>query len=416
MIEELSPDASAITKFRQAQAAAAKLAGDDRRLAQKEIRKARGELVQLFSDLTLQRTFNSANARTEQLAWFWFNHFNVFWQKGLVGAALPNYVDGAIRPHVDGSFRELLLSVLSHPAMLVYLDNVSNVAGRGNENLARELLELHTLGVDGGYSQSDVREVARILTGMGLKPLMPGKRNPEGHPLARTNGEFLFNPYRHEGGPKHVLGRTIEGNGFAEIEALADLLVAHPATAHHLAGKLSRYLLGEAVTEKQQAYAANVFITTHGDLKATVDAIHETVGKSSEHAASFKDPYRYITTAVDLLRDRHPVKNATPIARWLSTLGQPLYGCRTPDGYSINGQDWLSAGQLAQRFELAQTMARKVGSLTEDPATAEAIWASPAIQACLIALQAQSRHIVQQPRQAGERLALLLSSPEFMYW
>jgi len=416
MTQELQLDASAITKFRWAQAAAATLAGEDRRLAQGELNKTRRELVQTYTDLTLRRAFNSTDAETEQLAWFWFNHFNVFWQKGLVGAALPDYVDRAIRPHVDGSFRELLLSVLSHPAMLVYLDNVSNAAGRGNENLARELLELHTLGVDGGYSQNDVREVARILTGLGLKPLTPGKRNPEEHPLARANGEFLFNPYRHEGGAKHVLGQTIEGSGFTEIEALADLLVAHPATARHIAGKLSLFLHGNAVTGQQQAHAANVFAMTQGDLRKTVAAIHETVGNPA-HRTNFKDPYRYVITAVDLLRDGHAVHNATPIASWLSALGQPLYGCRTPNGYSLNGQDWLSAGQLAQRFELAQTMTRQLGTLTEmPPPDEESIWASPATQASLARLQAQSRRIVQESGQAGERLALLLSSPEFMYW
>lgn len=241
------------------------MAGDERRLAQEEISRARRDLVQRYSDLTLQRSFNSRDAETEQLVWFWFNHFNVFWQKGLVGVAVPDYVDSAIRPHVRGGFSATCMSVLTHPAMLVYLDNVSNTAGRGNENLARELLELHTLGVNGGYSQADVREVGRILTGMGLRPLTPGKKNPEEHPLAKARGEFLFNPLSVEA-DQGVLGQTIESGGFAEVEALADLLATHPATARHISGKLSRYLLGEAGSEAQQAHAAYAFLATQGNL------------------------------------------------------------------------------------------------------------------------------------------------------
>ena len=141
-----SPDASAISQFRQEQAARARLGRDERRPAQEDINRARRDLVQRYTALTLQRSFNSRDPETEQLVWFWFNHFNVFWQKGLVGVAVPDYVDSAIRAHVRGSFRDMLLSVLSHPAMLVYLDNISNTAGRGNENLTRELLELHTHG------------------------------------------------------------------------------------------------------------------------------------------------------------------------------------------------------------------------------------------------------------------------------
>ena len=317
MTISFSPDASAISRFRQEQAARARLTGEERRLAQEGINRARRELVQSYSDLTLRRGFNSPDAETERLVWFWFNHFNVSSQKGLVGVAVPDYVDSAIRPHVRGSFRDMLLSVLSHPAMLVYLDNVSNTAGRGNENLARELLELHTLGVNGGYSQADVREVARILTGMGLRPLTPGGRNPEDDPLAIARGEFLFDPYKHQGGAKQVLGKTIEAAGFAEVEALADLLTTHPATARHISGKLSRYLLGEASNEVQQAHAASAFAATQGDLASTVAAI-QRVAKGSAPGRTFKDPYRYVTTAVELLRGGQAMQH--PSRRPLSTL------------------------------------------------------------------------------------------------
>lgn len=410
------PDASAISQFREEQAALARLAGDERRLAQEAISRARRDLVQRYSDLTLQRSFNSRDAEAEQLVWFWFNHFNVYWQKSLVGVAVPDYVDTAIRPHVRGSFRDMLLSVLTHPAMLVYLDNVSNTAGRGNENLARELLELHTLGVNGGYSQDDVREVARILTGMGLRPLTPGRKNPHDHPLAKARGEFLFDPYKHQGGAKQVLGQTIDGGGFAEVEALVDLLATHPATARHVSGKLRRYLLGEAGSEAQQAHAAYAFLATQGNLGSTVAAIREKARVGATPGRTFKDPYRYVTTAVELLRDGQAMQNAVPLMRWISALGQPLFGCRTPDGYSLDGDYWLGSGQLAQRFELAPTMVAAVGRLTEKPVPAEAAWASRSAKELLATLQGSSRRAIAQAATASDRLALLLSSPEFMYW
>jgi uncharacterized protein (DUF1800 family) len=409
-------DASAISQFREEQAALARLAGDERRLAQEAISRARRDLVQRYSDLTLQRSFNSPDAETEQLVWFWFNHFNVSSQKGLVGVAVPDYVDSAIRPHVRGSFRDMLLSVLSHPAMLVYLDNVSNTAGRGNENLARELLELHTLGVNGGYSQADVREVARVLTGMGLRPLTPGKNNPEEHPLATARGEFLFDPYNHQGGAKQVLGQTIDGGGFAEVEALADLLATHPATARHISGKLSRYLLGEARSEAQEAHAAYAFLATQGNLGSTVAAIREKASEGATLGRTFKDPYRYVTTAVELLRDGQSDKErsfggALDLHPRATVVRLPYAGWLQPRRRLL-----ANSGQLAQRFELAPTMVAAVGRLTEKPVPAEAAWASRSATELLATLPSNSRRAIAQAATVSDRLALLLSSPEFMYW
>ncbi len=159
-------------------------------------------------------------------------------------------------------------------------------------------------------------------------------------------GEFLFEPCKHQDGAKQVLGQTIEAAGFAEVEALADLLTTHPATARHISSKLSRYLLGDPSNEVQQAHAASAFAATQGDLASTVAAIHQAA-KGSAPGRTFKDPYRYVTTAVELLRGGQAIRRAAPVARWVSTLGQPLFGCRTPDGYSLDGDYWLSSGQLA---------------------------------------------------------------------
>jgi uncharacterized protein (DUF1800 family) len=404
-----------IARYRLAQSALADLSPDERIQARRALLRANREQVETLAAQTLLGAVNAPDRAGERLLWFWFNHFNVFWQKGLVGAALPDYLEHALRPHLYGRFGDMLRAVLTHPAMLVYLDNVGNVAGKGNENLARELLELHTLGVDGGYSQADVRETARVLTGLGLRPLKPGRRNPEEHPLARQRGEFLFNPHQHDAGAKQVLGRTIEAPGFAEVDQLIELLVAHPATARHVTGKLARFLYGDAATDAQRDRAAKVFQASAGDLAATLEALR-AAADAARPARTFKDPYRYVLSAVDLLRDGRPITDARPLTRWLATLGQPMFACRTPDGYSLAGDDWLSPGQLAQRFELAATMARVVPRLTEPPREAQALWRADGTQTVYAALTPAARQVIAAVPAAPDRLALLLSAPEFMYW
>lgn len=368
-----------------------------------------------FVERTVLRVLNEASD-AELLVIFWFNHFNVFWRKDLVGAALPDYVDGAIRPHASGRFRDLLEACITHPAMLVYLDNTRNVSGRLNENLARELLELHTLGVDGGYTQADVRETARVLTGLGLRPL---------HVNATTKlfkgsvirGEFMFDPRRHESGVKRVLGRSIEGGGYREVEALFDLLTRHPATAHHIARKLCVFLLGDEPGAECQTHAATVFRESDGDLGKTIAAIrHWATERKQPSQPSFKDPFRYVTSAVRLLATGRKVQDSRPTRRWLAALGQPLFGCRTPDGYSLYGHDWISAGQLAQRFELAQEMVNTVPRMLDQPQGAAAVLKIPAVRQYMTSLSPASRQVIDKTRTPEQRLALLLSSPEFMYW
>lgn len=384
--------------------------------ARRALFRVRRQAVDSFSQDSLRRALNAHADSNEPLVWFWFNHFNVHWQKDFVGIALPDYVDGIIRPRMLGRFRDLLLGIMMHPAMLVYLDNSRNVVGRINENYARELLELHTMGVEGGYSQADVQEVARILTGFGLRPIRPVKWTQRQAEEMREHGEFLFDPRRHDFNDKRVLGRTIAGTGYSELETLADLLSRQPATARYLSMKLSLYLVGEDAPREVAEQAARVFMDTDGDLGRVVDGIRQQAGRLGTHPSTFKDPYRWVMTAVSLLAAGRPVGNTQPALRWLTALGEPLFGRSTPDGYSLRGSDWVGAGQLTQRFELARELVAAAPRLLDGPLEVDRVLANGATQALLASLSGASRAALGKAGSGEEKLALLLSCPEFMYW
>lgn len=400
----------------RASAQAGKLSGEERRNANQALRRERNALVQAFQASFIQRRFHEARVPDESLVWFWFNHFNVHAGKGLVGAALPGYVDEAIRPRVQGHFKDLLLAALTHPAMLAYLDNTANTTARLNENLARELLELHTLGVDGGYTQADVQAVARVLTGLGLAPLEPVDWPPRWRLLAVQRGDFLFDPRRHDFEPKEVLGHMLPGEGFAEVQALVRLLAAHPATARHVTRKLGLFLLGDAAPAQVTERAAAEFRRTDGDLRAVTQALLQPAAGQPPRAPTFKDPMRWVLSAMELLRAGQPLRNPRPLLRWLQALGQPLFGCSTPDGYSLRGADWISAGQLAQRFELAHEIVSTLPRVVDNARLPAEVLATATVQQVLRTLDPPARAVLERAPDPAARLALLLCSPAFMYW
>jgi uncharacterized protein (DUF1800 family) len=211
----------------------------------------------------------------EQMTWFWMNHFNVFLFKNNVRATIGDYEDRAIRPNALGRFRDLLRATMLHPAMLVYLDNAQNAVNRINENYARELMELHTLGVDAGYTQRDVQELARVLTGLGVNF---GRDRPKVRADLEAryvaDGLFEFNPMRHDFGDKQFLGRTIRGRGLAEIDEVIDVLVAHPATSRFVARKLAQYFVDDAPGEPLLERLVRAFRTDPGgDIAAMLRAL-----------------------------------------------------------------------------------------------------------------------------------------------
>ena len=294
---------------------------------------------------------------------FWFNHFNVYAGKGLDKVLVESYEREAIRPHAMGRFRDLLGATARHPAMLFYLDNWLSVApgyqprrrlgadakarlGGLNENYARELMELHTLGVDGGYSQRDVTELARIFTGWTL----------DAH--GRGDGSvFRFDPARHDDGDKTWLGRSVAGRGQAEGDWALDVLAAHPATARHLAAKLAQAFVADQPPAALVERLARRFQDSGGDIPAVLATLFASpeFRDPAARTQKFKTPYRYVISAVratDL-----PVRNVRPLLATLYPLGMPLYGCQTPDGYKNTEQAWLNPEAVTRRIEFATALA-----------------------------------------------------------
>jgi uncharacterized protein (DUF1800 family) len=227
---------------RQIKAANALADPEQKQGAQRAYQDAMNRVAREAVVRSLLRDLYSPNQLKEQLTWFWTNHFNVFVGKANIRALIADYEDRAIRPHALGHFRDLLAATLHHPAMLVYLDNNQNAAGHINENYAREIMELHTLGVDAGYTQNDVQELARILTGVGIA--QPGnipKLKPELQGQYVREGLFEFNPNRHDYGDKTFLGHHITGRGLAEVDEALDILSRAPATARFISRKLALF-------------------------------------------------------------------------------------------------------------------------------------------------------------------------------
>jgi uncharacterized protein (DUF1800 family) len=324
----------------------------------------------------LIRATESRRQLQEVLLDFWFNHFNVAAQKGAVRWMLASYEQEALRPHLFGSFRELLGAVAHHPAMLFYLDNwtstregfdmaalrragapipkkLAEVGKLGlNENYARELLELHTLGVDGGYTQADVREVARCFTGWGIeKP--------------RQVGTFAFHPLAHDSGEKRVLRQTFPaGGGMDDGERVLDLLASHPATAHFLARKLAQKFVADDPPKALVERLAQTYLDTHGDLTALYTALFSSPEFWSEQAfnGKTKTPLEFAVSAVRSLGGS--TYGDAGLIKAVDGMGEPLYRAQPPTGWPEVATPWVNAGALVTRinFALALTAGRVPGT------------------------------------------------------
>ena len=323
----------------------------------------------------LLQALNSPRQLEEVLVDFWFNHFNVYEGKGLVRVLTESYEREAIRPHVLGRFRAMLGATAKHPAMLFYLDNWLSVApgyqprrGTGgaaqasglNENYAREVMELHTLGVDGGYTQQDVTELARILTGWTLVPQQPRKRrfvNGQALPTPQQHGDsiFGFDPARHDDGSKTWLGHSVAPAGQMEGEYALDVLARHPATAKHLATKLARRFVADDPSPVLVGRLAQRFLDTDGDLRAMMQSLVESLEFRDPRPVKFKTPYQYVLSSVRATGIS--ATNVRPLMATLTQLGQPLYGCQTPDGYHDTEADWLNPNAITQRVNFATALA-----------------------------------------------------------
>ena len=282
-----------------------------------------------------------------------------------------------------------------------------------NENLGRELLELHTLGVDGGYTQDDVRTAARVLTGLGYATAEQPPRQP---PAAyRRLGLTEFLPSRHDSGPKVLLGQPLRAEGLAEVDEMLDRLARHPSTARHVCRRLAHYFLGQPPGEALLQRLSAVFLAQDGRTDAVMRALFDDPAFEASLGQGFKDPTHWLVSALRLGLDGPDlgVPDAGQLVGWLTRLGQPPYGRLTPDGYPLEDSAWSGPGQLTARFDVARTLAATWPRLWTggrapglDEALAQAL-RTPGIAAA-------TREVLAQARTPADRLALWLSSPEFM--
>jgi uncharacterized protein (DUF1800 family) len=310
----------------------------------------------------LARAVISDRQLQEVMTDFWENHFTVFAGKGLDRIFIPAYDRDVIRPNALGKFRDLLGAVAKSPAMLFYLDQWQSAAdsahptlvaarrqaARGkrglNENYARELMELHTLGVDGGYTQRDIIEVARALTGWTMNP--------------RVAAEFVFRPEIHDAGQKVVLGHVLPaGRGIADGEAVLDIVARHPATAHFIALKLATRFVSDAPPPALVARAAQTFLETGGDIREVVRTIVTSPEFFSRNAyrSKVKSPFELVASALRAVGAQPDTTMRS--AQIVGFLGAPIFGHQAPNGWPETGEAWMNSGAILNRINFGLGLA-----------------------------------------------------------
>ena len=319
----------------------------------------------------LTRAIHSERQLVEVMVDFWLNHFNVYARKGgPMPALLPAYERDVIRPHALGSFRDLLGATAQAPAMLFYLDNFQSMSpdsflgkrrDRGlNENYARELMELHTLGVDGGYTQQDVTEVAKVFTGWTFlgdrsrqMAQMGRRRFRQMSPPVFGESGFVFLPPAHAPGEKTVLGRRIREGGMDEGEQVLDMLAEHPSTARFLATKLVRRFVADEPPAALVDQVAQTYKRTEGDIRAMLRTIFSSpqFWSAESFQAKTKKPLELFAGAVRALGGDFTPTPMAIVA--MERMGEPLYLCQPPTGYPDVGEEWLNTGTLLYRWKFA---------------------------------------------------------------
>jgi uncharacterized protein (DUF1800 family) len=370
--------------------------------------KAAREQVPQDAAARLQAAITSQAPLVERLVAFWSNHFTVSGLRPVAAGLIGPYEAEAIRPHLFGRFADLLKTATLHPAMLLYLDNATSIGPKSragtrrdkglNENLARELMELHTLGVDGGYSQADVTELAKILTGWTIhRPNQPKRA------ITATRGGAVFITAIHEPGNKVLLGKTYRDQGADEADAALDDLARHPATARFIATKLARHFIADDPPPAAVAALAETFSKTDGDLAAVytrlidLDAAWAGEGK-------YRSPHDWVVAifrafaADDLDRARRAVQA-------VNQLGQRLYFAPSPAGWPDDSASWLAPESLLARVDYAEAVGRTKSD--SDPLQLADLSVGTA-------LTTESKLAIQRAPSRSDAVALLLVSPEFL--
>ena len=396
--------------------------GTDKEQARKALTDHGNKLAYEAIRRDLLRAVYSPAQLQEQMVWFWLNHFSVFQYKANLRWLVGDYEERAIRPHVFGHFKDLVMATLEHPAMLQYLDNNQNAAGHINENYARELLELHTLGVGGGYSQQDVQELARVLTGVGVNAGDQPKLKPEMQRMYVRSGAFEFNPARHDFGPKTLLGHPITGKGFGEVEDAVSLIVSQPACARFISRELAIYFVADNPPAALVERMAQTFMRTDGDIGAVLHILFMSREFDAALGSKFKDPTRYVVSAIRFAYDGRPISNTRPVLNWLNGLGEAPFGRQTPDGYPLTELGWASSGQISRRFEIARAIgAGNAGLFDPEDGAAASAAGFPQLsnrlyfEAVEPFLAARTKDALNRASSQQEWNTFLLSSPEFSY-
>jgi uncharacterized protein (DUF1800 family) len=365
----------------------------DEQQARQQARRRLVEIAAIESRAALTERASTERPFVERLVAFWSNHLCVsVAAKVLVVPLAGSYEREAIRPHVLGRFEDMVLASAKHPAMLVYLDNFQSIgpgsrggslSGRGgrgqqrglNENYARELLELHTLGVDGGYTQQDVQELAKILTGWTVGGLTRGGRQgvpQRGRASGRTpppvdrDGSlgFAFQDVLHESGAKTVLGVRYAEAGMDEGERVIRALCRHPSTSRFVATKLVTHFVGDEPPASAVDRIARTFRETNGDLRAVSLALVDLPDAWSDGARKFRTPQDWLVAVLRAFNAKEASEALMPL---LGQLRHPLWSPQSPKGFGDKAQEWADPDSLLNRAELARTVARRLRMQRIDP-------------------------------------------------
>jgi uncharacterized protein (DUF1800 family) len=338
----------------------------------------------------------------ERLVWFWSNHFCVSADKGPVRALCGAYEREAIRPHVLGRFADMLVAAESHPAMLLYLDNArsigpGSIAGvnqhKGlNENLAREILELHTLGVRTVYTQADVTNFAKVITGWSI---IPPRRDPE------RGGDFTFNPRMHEPGAQTVIGRTYPEGEIEQGRAVLADLARHPATARHVANKLARAFVADAPPTALVDRLAKRFLDTDGNLKELARTLVAAPEAWAGPRTKLKPPGTWFVASLRAIGITPP--DIRPVIQAQNLLGEPLWRPPAPKGFADDSAAWMDG--ISERIDVANRLASRVAALVDPEAAVDTALGPLA--------SAETRQTITRAASRPQALALLLMAPEF---
>ena len=360
----------------------------------------------------------------ERLVRFWGNHFTVSGSKPNAFPIVGIVERDVVRPRCTGRFHDMLLASCKHPGMLIYLDNSISIGPNSaiaknpgvlppylreilkglNENLGREILELHTLGVRSGYTQADVTSLAKVITGWMVRQ-REGRERAEGDSGANASSMFIFRSAAHEPGPQMVLGRTYAQTGLAQGEAALTDIARHPATAHFIATKLARHVIADDPPPAAVERIATVFRDTEGDLQAVCAALVDAPEAWEPGLRKFKPPEDYLTSALRALNGK-PELTGQQLIALLSRMGQRPFYAPGPNGWADSGGDWIGPDAIWKRVEWADALAKGVADAKIDPALI-------AQEALGPALTPATQHAIKLAESPAQGLALFLTAPEF---